>query len=229
MERLLIEVAGDITLSSEPGSTMKKWRNIFGISQSELSKYLKINPSTISDYEAGRRKSPGIKVIQRFVKALVEIDLKKGGLIIKNLIEQTNKMSDFFELHEFANSISVSEFAKLIDGKIVTNQDISDIKKIYGYTLINSLKVILDLPFDKFQLMYGRVSERAFIFTSVSTGRSPLVVIRIAPTRPTVIVLHGLKKESLDRLAIKISERERIPIILTQKPISEIKDVLNKI
>jgi len=229
MKGLLIEVAGDITLSKQPGAAMKKWRTIFGISQSELSKYLKISPSTVSDYEAGRRQSPGIGVIQRFVNALIEIDLKKGGVILKNLIKQKNQMTDFFELHEFVNGVTVSEFAKLIDGTIVTNQDISDIKQIYGYTLINSLKVILDLPFDKFQLMYGRVSERAFIFTSVSTGRSPLVVIRIAPTRPTVIVLHGLKKDSLDRLAIKISERERIPIILTQKPISEIKGVLNSI
>jgi putative transcriptional regulator len=225
----LIEIAGDITLSDNPGATMKKWRNIFSISQSELSKYLKISPSTISDYEAGRRQSPGIAVIQRFVNALVSIDSKKGGHIVKKLTEQMNQMSDFFELHEFVNGVTISEFAKLIGGTVVTCKDSVEKKKIYGYTLINSLKVILDLPYDKFQLMYGKVSERAFIFTSVSTGRSPLVVIRIAPTHPSVIVLHGLKKESLDRLAIKISEREDIPIILTSKPINEIKSELNSI
>ena len=225
----MIQIAGDITLSENSGLTMKKWRNIFGISQSDLSKYLKISPSTISDYEAGRRQSPGTNVVRRFVNALIEIDAKRGGSVIKRLTEQTNKMSEFFELHEFANGITISDFAKLINGIIVTNKEVADTKKIYGYTLINSLKVILDLPYDKFQLMYGKVSERAFIFTSVSTGRSPLVVIRIAPTHPTVIVLHGLKKEALDRLAIKISEREGIPIILTNKPISEIKSELNRI
>ena len=42
-------IAGEIALSDTPGSTMKKWRELFGISQVELAKYLKISTSTISD------------------------------------------------------------------------------------------------------------------------------------------------------------------------------------
>ena len=59
MEQLAVTIAGEITLSKDPGGSMKKWREIFGISQTELADYLKVSSSTISDYEGGRRKSPG--------------------------------------------------------------------------------------------------------------------------------------------------------------------------
>lgn len=73
MEQLKVKIAGEIALSTDPGSTMKKWREVFDVQQTELSQYLKISPSTISDYESNRRKSPGIAVIRRLVDALFEI------------------------------------------------------------------------------------------------------------------------------------------------------------
>ena len=35
------KIAGDITLSPKPGQTIRKWREIFDISQSELARFLK--------------------------------------------------------------------------------------------------------------------------------------------------------------------------------------------
>ena len=70
MDALKVKIAGEISLSSSHGSTMRKWREIFGVTQSALSKELNISVSTISDYEGDRRKSPGIGVVQRFVDAL---------------------------------------------------------------------------------------------------------------------------------------------------------------
>ena len=81
MEQLKVKIAGEISLSPDPGAAMKKWREVFGITQTDLSRYLKITASTISDYESNRRKSPGIGVIKRFVDAIVQIDLEKGGEI----------------------------------------------------------------------------------------------------------------------------------------------------
>ena len=81
MNSLKQKIAGEITLAKNPGAAIKKWREIFGITQTELADYLKITPSTISDYESNRRKSPGIGVIQRFIEALIEIDTKKGGWV----------------------------------------------------------------------------------------------------------------------------------------------------
>src|SRR5271155_1704108 len=90
MDTLQERIAGEIALSDSPGSTMKKWRELFGISQVELSKYLKISTSTISDYEGNRRASPGVGVIKRFIGALFTIDSQRGGEVVRNL-EKFNK------------------------------------------------------------------------------------------------------------------------------------------
>ena len=229
MERVMIEIAGEISLSEDPGATMKKWREIFNITQVELARHLKITVSTISDYEGNRRKSPGIQIIKRFVKALFDIDAAKGGTMSQKLTEKEKPTSDYFEVHEFARGITLKDFVELIKGRVITNEDMSDSKRIYGYTLIDSIKVILDMPFSYFQSLYGNINERVFIFTGVSTGRSPMVVLRVSPSKPSAVVLHGLNPEKLDRLAIKISEKERIPIIITKTGIDDIKEALNKI
>jgi putative transcriptional regulator len=226
MERLRLKIAGEISLSDNPGATMKKWREIFGITQAELGRYLKIGTSTISDYEGDRRKSPGTGVVKRFVDALISIDIKTGGTTVRRFSEEVPKES-FFELKEFSTSLSGTDFAKLIDGKAVVNGSLLAEKKVYGYTLLDSIKVILDMPYEEFPKLYGSVGERAFIFTKVSTGRSPMVVIRVTPMKPSVVVLHGLT--SVDRLGVKIAQKEKIPVITTKMDIATIKEQLSKI
>ena len=227
MEKLKLRLAGEITLSSDPGSTMKKWRELFSITQSELAKYLGITVSTISDYESNRRKSPGTAIISRFVNAIFEIDMKKGGFITQKLLEGSEPTESFFEVHEFARGLLLSDFIDLIGGKVITNEDVVKEKKIYGYTLVDSLKVILEMPHSFLTGIYSNMNGKVMIFTGVSSGRSPMVVIRVSPSKPVAVVLHGLKEA--DKLAIKLSEKERIPLIITKKEISKIKDVLNKI
>ena len=53
------KIAGEITLAAEPGKTIRKWREEFGLSQYELADAMEVSHSVISDYESGRRKSPG--------------------------------------------------------------------------------------------------------------------------------------------------------------------------
>ena len=224
-----MEIAGEIALSSDTGATMRKWREIFGISQVELARFLNISVSTISDYEANRRKSPGTAIIKRFVNALFEIDKKRGGAVLQKFVEIEKPTSEFFEVHEFARSVPLKDFVEVIKGEIVSNHDIVESKRIYGYTLIDSIKVILEMPFSYFQNLYGNVNDRVFIFTGVSAGRSPMVVVRVSHTKPLAVVLHNLNTEQVDKLAIKISEKERVPIITTKLSINEIKDRLNKI
>lgn len=226
MERLKLKMAGEISLSDNPGATMKKWREIFGVTQAELGRYLKIGASTISDYEGDRRKSPGVGVIKRFVEALIAIDVKTGSTTVRRFAEDEPKES-FFELKEFSTSISGTDFAERIQGKAIANGPLLAEKKVYGYTLLDSIKVILDMPYEEFPKLYGSVGERAFIFTKVSTGRSPMVVIRVTPMKPSVVVLHGLT--NVDRLGIKIAQKERIPIITTKMDLAAIKAELNKI
>lgn len=229
MERIKMEIAGEISLSEDPGATMRKWREIFEISQVELAKHLKITVSTISDYEGNRRKSPGTHVVKRFVNALFDLDRIKGGNITQKFTERQKPVSEYFEVHEFARSIPLKDFVELIGGVALTNNDLLENKKIYGYTLIDSIKVILDMPFSYFQNLYGNINERVFIFTGVSTGRSPFVVVRVSPSKPSAIVLHNITPNKVDRLAIKISERERIPMIVTKTSVEKIKEALNRI
>lgn len=226
MEKAKLMITGEIVMSEKPGEALKKWREIFNISQSELAKHLGISPSTISDYEGNRRSNPGIKVIKRYVNALFEIDAKRGSPVAKRLVKDESD-NDYYEAKEFTKAITIEEFSRLIDGEILTNKELAASSKIYGYTIIDSLKVILEMPYEEFPKLYGAIGERAFIFIGVSTGRSPLVVIRVAPVKPKAVVLVGIKK--VDELALKISERERIPIIITNADIKKIKLALAKV
>ena len=62
------KIAGEITLSPRPGQTIRKWRGVFGISQTDLANFLRLSPSVISDYESGRRKSPGIQTVKKIIE-----------------------------------------------------------------------------------------------------------------------------------------------------------------
>ncbi|MDD5317609.1 MAG: helix-turn-helix domain-containing protein [Candidatus ainarchaeum sp.] len=226
MDRLNVKIAGEIALSDKPGSTMKKWREIFGITQAELGEFMGISASTISDYEGNRRRSPGIVVVKRFVDALIELDMREGGAVTKRLREET-KEDKFFETIDFSQALSATDFAKLIDAKVIANGELLDAKRLYGYTVLDSIKIILEMPYTEFPKLYGASPERAFVFTEVSTGRSPLVVVRVSQIKPSVIVLHGIDK--VDKLAVKIAQVEKIPLLLTKIGMDELRERLKKV
>jgi putative transcriptional regulator len=230
MDSLQERIAGEIALSETPGTTMKKWRELFGVSQVDLAKYLKISTSTISDYEGNRRMSPGAGIIKRFVNALFALDEQRGGEVKRNL-EKFNlpKEGDkeFYTLHDFSAPINGLDFARMIDAKIVANPNYLDTTKLFGYTLLDSLRVILEIAPSEYPKLFGTTNERAFIFEQVSTGRSPMVVIRVAPIKPKVVVIHNV--ENMDKLAIKIAQIERIPLLTTKVSMDELKARLNNI
>jgi putative transcriptional regulator len=223
MDELSLKIAGEITLSQNPGSSLKKWREIFGISQTELANHLKVTPSTISDYEGNRRKSPGIAIIRRFVDAICELDKQKGSWTVKKL--QLPEKTEIYQLFDFAAEQSATDFIKKIEGKIITNEETLKGKKLFGYTIVDSLRAILELPAEEFIKIYGTTTERALIFTNVSMGRSPMVAIKVTKLKPNIVVMHNLSE--VDKLAVKISEIEKIPIITTALPIDEIKKRLS--
>ena len=66
-KRLAEKMAGEITLSEKPGECLKKWRLNFEVSQTDISNSLQVSPSVISDYESGRRKSPGTLIDRKSV------------------------------------------------------------------------------------------------------------------------------------------------------------------
>ena len=218
-ENLAKRIAGEIVLSNEAGKVIQKWRNIFKIPQRRLADEMKIMPSVISDYENGRRKSPGIKMIKKIVEAIISIDEKLGGKVIQEFAELPNKtaLSDaILDMKEFNTPIDMKEFCKAIDAPVIVRDDLSN-KKLYGYTVVDSLKAVIDLsPIDMVKL-YGLTSERALIFIGSHRGRSSMIALKVTNLRPGLVVLHG--SEKIDELAKRIAELEGIPV-----SISRIKD-----
>ena len=218
-ENLAKRIAGEIVLSNEAGKIIQKWRNIFKIPQRRLADEMKIMPSVISDYENGRRKSPGIKIIKRIIEAMISIDEKLGGKVIQEFADLPTKtaLSDaVLDMKEFDKPINIKDFCKIIDAPVLVREDLVS-KNLYGYTVVDSLKAIIDLsPIDMVKL-YGLTSERALIFIGAHRGRSSMVALKVTNLRPGLVILHG--SEKIDELAKRIAELEGIPL-----GISKIKD-----
>jgi putative transcriptional regulator len=163
---------------------------------------MKIMPSVISDYENGRRKSPGIKMVKKIVEAMINIDERRGGKIIQDFADLPTKaiLSEaVLDMKEFNSPITIKDFCNSIDASVLVRKDLID-KKLYGYTVIDSLKAIMDLsPIDMVKL-YGMTSERVLIFTGASSGRSSMVALKVTNLRPGLVILHGSDK--LDDLAL---------------------------
>jgi len=219
------KVAGEITLSDEPGKTIRKWREQFHISQQELSKHLGVSPSVISDYEAGRRKSPGIVTVRKIVDAFLDIDEKTGGQILKQY-SLAAKTDSIISIKEFAKEVLATELVDKIEGDNLTPAIGLD-KHIHGYTVIDSIRAITSLSSFDYLKIYGWSSQRALVFTGVKFGRSPMIAIRAHPLKPAMVVYQ--KPEQVDELAIRLAELEGIPLIRTELPVSDLIEGLQSL
>lgn len=218
------KIAGEITLSPKPGQTIRKWRNVFGISQTELANFLKLSPSVVSDYESGRRKSPGIQTVKKIIEAFVEIDEKHGGKILHQYNSMIETQEGIMEIMEYPYSIPAEKFIREIDGNILTTNEIGLKKNVKGFTLVDSVKTIETINSGDYNRLYGWSTERAIIFTGIRYGRSPMIAIRVHPVKPTVVVYH--RPGSVDSLAIKLADRENIPLVTTLMALDDLKKKL---
>jgi len=220
--QLAEKMAGEITLSDSPGQALKKWRQSFNIPPGVLAERLEVSPSVISDYESGRRKSPGTAIVGKIVDAILSIDADNGGRYINKFakILYTDFEADvIYDIHEYASPIGLPEFAEVIGA--VTLCGPMD-QTIYGYTVINSLNAILQLSSSEFNRIYGWSTERALIFTEVSTGKSPMVAIRVTPFKPRCVVLQGITPEEVHPLIPGLAERDRITVLCTTMDVETI-------
>ncbi len=227
LSRKLSEViAGNIVFSESHGDAIKKWRNIFEISQKELAMRMDVTPSVISDYESNRRRSPGIGFIKKLVETLLEIDKERGWKTLSRYKDLLGlKLDVIIDIREYSRSVPSYEIAEIIEGKMLT-----DFKRnAMGHTIINSLKAILEMSSYDFYRLYGLTSERALVFTNVTTGRSPMVAVRVANLKPSIVVLNPINDENADRLAVKIAEIEGIDLIVTELDESEVVENMKKL
>jgi putative transcriptional regulator len=227
LEQLLAEkIAGEIVLSPEPHKTLKKWRETFELSQSELARYIEVSPSVISDYESARRKSPGIELIKKFIDSFILLDKKKGGPTLAKYTSMLQSGSGILDIREFSRTMPAEDFVKVLDAELVVQDDIED-KRLQGYTLIDSITAISSLSGTECTRLYGWSTQRALIFTRITYGRSPMIAIRVHPMKPSLVVYH--RPESLDKLASKLANAERIPLAVTRIPLEELKSRLSEL
>ncbi len=219
--RIANRIAGEVVLSENPGEAMKKWRLIFNIQQVQLASFLGFSPSVISDYEGGRRKSPGSQIIRKFVFSLIKIDELKGGEKLEELArtffpELITKA--IIDMDDFAAPIKIRDIAEAVDAQLIWGEESMD-NPIYGYTVIDSLEAIKEMSGDEFLRLFGATTQRVLVFTKVRTGRSPMVAIKVRGFRPSAVVLHGPDK--VDSLAVELAKAEKIPLMISRKLLVE--------
>ncbi|WWQ61838.1 helix-turn-helix domain-containing protein [Sulfolobus tengchongensis] len=217
IETVAKRIAGDIVWSKELAGALRKWREMFNVSQGELSREMGIKQSVIADYERGRRQA-GSEFIKRYVSALLSIDMRRGYKVVKELAKMFGINFPFIvDMRDFGLPIGVDELVKAVDGVIV-NSFVTE-RKIYGYIVTDSIKAILSLSGLEFYQVLSMMVNRVVVFTRVSSGRSPMIALKVAPIRPPIVVFHRPVK--LDPLALMLSEVEGINIIVSTKPSEE--------
>jgi putative transcriptional regulator len=214
-EMLAKRIAGEIVLSPNPGVTMRKWRSLLQVNQVEVAHELELSPSVVSDYETGRRRSPGSAFIKRFVGALLDIDERRGGRYVQQMARIALTPGDvFLDIREFITPVNVGEICTALKCDVLVGSESLD-QEVFGYTVIDSIKAIQTLSGLDFYRIFGTTSERALIFVGVSRGRSPMIAVKISPFKPRVIVLHGAKGD-IDPLAIALAQNEGIPLAVSR-------------
>lgn len=209
-------IIGDIVLSPSPGKAMRKWREQFRVTQTELAETMGVSSSVLSDYESGRRRSPGTRFLRKLVSALIEIDERRGGHTLRSLsllmLGSPKLQEAVLDMREFEEPMLSKDFCERIAAELVvgTGKEV-----ILGYTVVDSIKLVVEVPATEYIRLYGATTQRAAIFTGVAMGRSPIVAVKamqagMGGLRPALVVMQGVKKP--DRLAVEIAKREGIPL-----------------
>jgi putative transcriptional regulator len=194
---------------------MRKWRELFAVSQINLSEAMKLSASVVSDYESGRRKSPGAKFIRRFVLSLLQIDEAKGSRFIREFAKLTSSPSmAVVDLREFPIPVRVEYLCRAINGEAVACQG-KFVKEINGYTVIDSRKAVEAYSGSDYAQLFGATTDRALVFTNVDAGALPMMIVRVSSLKPRIVVFH---KTPPDEEALRIAEYEQIPLIYSTAP-----------
>ena len=214
-DSLAKNIAGSIVLSEVPGAEINKWRNIFKIHQYTLAEKMGVKSSVVSDYESGRRKSPGVGMIKKVVDALLAADKERGSFVAHdfNEIYSSEKLGDsIIDTRDLKDPKTIGNLVVSLKGKLIAEKEHEE-KNIHGYTIIDSIKAIVELSPNEFVKLSSLAQNRAMVFTGIQSGKSPLVAIKAANIKPGVVIFHGMKE--LDKLAERIARVENIPVIIS--------------
>ncbi len=224
--QLAEKIAGEVTLSEEPGATLRKWRTDFEVAQTALAEELGVSPSVVSDYESGRRENPGVGVVRRTVDAVLDIDERRGG---SKLRQHARVLSAGFDsdvvhdLREYPANVPLERYYDAIDATELVR---GDRDTVAGHTVIDSVRAIQRLSSDEFYQLYGQSTNRALVFTGITRGESPLVALRVVTPTPNAVVLHGLEESAVWEHAADLARIDGYSLATTTLPLEETLDGL---
>lgn len=220
------QIAGEIVMSDNPGATIRKWRADFDVTQTNLAEELDVSSSVVSDYESGRRASPGVGVIERFVEALLAIDDRRGGDRIRQYarILSAGFQSDVvLDIREYSAAVDVDRLYEVIHAEKIVD---GDWDRVTGHTVVDSIRAITNLTSEEFFHLYGQSTSRALIFTEISRGESPLVALRVVNPTPNAVVLHGIAREELWEHAPRLARIDGYSLAVCTTPLDELLEGL---
>ena len=152
---------------------------------------------------------------------LQNIKQRQTTISFVNQLDIAEGLKELIINHGYTFIIPARDFIRAISGNILTHKNIGLKKNVKGFTLVDSVKTIETINTGDYATLYGWSTERALIFTGIKYGRSPMIAVRVHPVKPTVVVYH--KPGAVDPLAVRLAERENIPLVVTNLPLDELK------
>ncbi len=114
-------IVADVLSSEKPWEELRKWRRALGIRAKAVAQDIGVSPSVISDYESGRRKSPGAEMVRKIVFSMVKL----SGL------------RDVGEAQIEEEHINFEEYARKMNGTIVAHPEVKEAAGIIKVTKDN--------------------------------------------------------------------------------------------
>jgi len=194
-EELSRRIAGEITLSDDPGATLRKWRTDFDVSQTELADQLDVSSSVVSDYESGRRESPGRRrpADGRWALGHRRATRRRAAPTVR-----ARPLCRVRERHR-------PRPPRVLDGsppksstrRWARRRSCAASRTTSTATPSSTRSRRSPVSSEEFYRLYGQSTNRALVFTNVTRGESPLVALRVVSPTPNAVVLHGIEDGDL--------------------------------
>lgn len=229
-QELFQKILGDVAANEEYGLVMKKWRELFGVTQMQVANELGVKPSVISDYESNRRKSPGIVFIRKYVLALLKLKSSAAHEEIKKQIDITKESNNLL-IRNFTKPKPSSRIIRLFNAKLLTkNNDLL----INGcvFFLDNISKLLTRLPTYKLLRELKKGGKYCYVFSNVKSGRIPLIMLSILSkfnktAMPTLIIFQS-NSFKMSNFAKKTAEKRNITLAVTNKDLTKLKKIIKE-
>ena len=220
-EALATRIAGEITISRDPGATMRRWRRTLSVTQRELSERMGLSPSVISDYESGRRGNPGVNFVRRFVEALMDVGGEEAERLIAEWAGLPAYLGDVvLDVKAFPKPVSLRRLVRTLSGEVLTGDPSI---RVWGYIIVECEGAIRRLTLPDLPRIFGEAG-RVVVFAGVTPKLSPVIALNFAPLKPRVVVYQGSKPSSLE---VEIARNSGVTLV--HSGVNEAEELVGKL